>query len=206
MGGSTNSDARTSGDELGLGRRATEFFRREPGILLTAGYLLLSAIGMTYKYFLFLNFGVNVFDISDVNDFLIAGLRHPVVVGFTVLSCLLLWAALALERWIRREGHQPKRRTPGYLAAVYGLAVTLWFVAMALIYAQYSGKSIVEGKGQQIAVTWQGKRVNTTLVGMSSRFVVIYDRESQETSVIPLEQVERISYGGKPSRPASEGP
>jgi hypothetical protein len=45
------------------------------------GCLLLSAVGMTYRCFPLDSFGVNVFDLYEVNELLLAGLRNPALLA-----------------------------------------------------------------------------------------------------------------------------
>jgi hypothetical protein len=45
------------------------------------GCLLLSAVGMTYRCFLLGSFGVNGFDLCEVNELLLAGLRNPTLLA-----------------------------------------------------------------------------------------------------------------------------
>ncbi|MBC7805492.1 MAG: hypothetical protein H7145_05010 [Akkermansiaceae bacterium] len=69
-----------------------ELLRREPALGFTLAYLFLAAVGITYDFWFFLFFGVNVLNYADFSDFLLAAVREPLVMAFTVLSavCILL--------------------------------------------------------------------------------------------------------------------
>lgn len=64
------------------------YVRAHPGLALTFAYVCISALGLTYNWHIFMQFGVNILDYAAPADFFLAGLRHPVLTG----SCLLFIA------------------------------------------------------------------------------------------------------------------
>ena len=71
--------------ENGIGLSAAiSFFREHPAIAGTLLYLQVNAVGVIYSWALFRNFGINVFDFAEANDFLLAAFREP----FSLLSAI----------------------------------------------------------------------------------------------------------------------
>lgn len=187
------------------GRTLAEFFHREPGILLTLAYVFLSAVGMTYRYFLLEAFGVNVFDLYDVNDFLLSGLRDPALLGIVLISYLVFWFSLAYERWLsERRPNKPRSAWRSTVASV--LCFVTWFAALALLYAQKSAQDISAGRGQRVSVTKSGKSDEFTLIAITGRFVVVYDSDTKLAEAISNEQVESITFLNPPSKASSPPP
>ena len=59
---------------------------------LTLLYVYVSAIGMLYSYFLYRDFGISIFDHSEIADFLLAAFRNPVA----LVSAIALASIAAL--------------------------------------------------------------------------------------------------------------
>jgi hypothetical protein len=55
-----------------------EFFLANPTVVLSLLYLYVTAIGMLYSAVLYGRFGINVFDYSEIGDFLLAAFKNPV--------------------------------------------------------------------------------------------------------------------------------
>ncbi|WWW35047.1 hypothetical protein V8017_19585 [Stenotrophomonas rhizophila] len=51
--------------------------RQEPALIVSAGYVLLSLLGLWSSYFFYRGFQLSILDYLQVSDFLVAGLRDP---------------------------------------------------------------------------------------------------------------------------------
>ena len=79
-------------------------FRREPALALTAAYLLVALAGIYYDYsFYQQGFGIPVLTLSQIGDFLVAGLQQPVALLLMVMAFLLCWIADWYNTRKRRE-------------------------------------------------------------------------------------------------------
>jgi hypothetical protein len=81
------------------------FTRFEWGISLSVGgYLLLMFLGVSYSFFYFSIFRINIFLFSEINDFLMAPLANPLVIILALLSVGLLILLLYLSfLWQRKH-------------------------------------------------------------------------------------------------------
>lgn len=68
----------------------------EPGKWAALGYAWLSAVGFAHLFGNGIAFGVNIIDLATVNDFLVAGIRNPIVpilAGLTGWGLYGIWQA-----------------------------------------------------------------------------------------------------------------
>jgi hypothetical protein len=72
------------------------FFLDNPTLALTLAYLYVTAIGMLYSAVLYGRFGMNIFDHSEIVDFILAAFKNPIA----ILLGALQGAALALSYYV----------------------------------------------------------------------------------------------------------
>lgn len=95
----------TRGDSQGYFK---EFFLANPTVVLSLLYLYVTAIGMLYSAVLYGRFGINVFDYSEIGDFLLAAFKNPVAflsggLLAAVGAALLYYRASAVRRRLQEE-------------------------------------------------------------------------------------------------------
>jgi len=116
------------------------------GLGLTLGYALLSCVGVVFEVLLLRSFHADFLTYAEPEDFLMAGLRHPVVLAFVVLSVLILAIAMGVvrlgrrlsglyDRWRSRSDARPGMRFIRPAAAV--LVVGYYFFIFTRFYASY---------------------------------------------------------------------
>lgn len=67
-------------------------FRREPALALTAAYLVVALAGIFYDYSFFEGgFGIPVLTLSQVGDFLVAGLQNPIAIALMLSTFPVCW-------------------------------------------------------------------------------------------------------------------
>jgi len=95
----------TRGDSQGYFK---EFFLANPTVVLSLLYLYVTAIGMLYSAVLYGRFGINVFDYSEIGDFLLAAFKNPVAFLSGVLlaavgAALLYYRAVVVRKNLQQE-------------------------------------------------------------------------------------------------------
>lgn len=79
-------------------------FRREPALALTVAYLFVALAGIYYDYsFYQVGFGIPILTLSQIGDFLVAGLQQPVALLLMVAAFVFLWLADKYNALKRRE-------------------------------------------------------------------------------------------------------
>ena len=186
-----------------------ELFRQHPGLALTVTYLLLSAIGVMYNAFLFLNFRINFLYYSEPADFLMAALRDPIVILLSVLPYPFVKAADSFGHWLRRRfkrygrlsesmerGLEKRKISPKSMMIA---SVALWSIAFTGNYANFTADRIREGRGRRVEIHLSHDAPpipdlieNPILIGTTNRFVFLHYPERRATHVVPMEMVSRL--------------
>ena len=71
----TDKDARESNQRTS-GGTVPEIFRDNPTLVLTLLYLYATGIGIVYALGLYGSLGINIFDYSEITDFLLAAFKN----------------------------------------------------------------------------------------------------------------------------------
>ena len=193
-------------DAVGLDWRP--WFRTENvGLLLTLGYLFLTALGMFHRALVFLMFRINVFDYAEPSDFLLAALRDPLIILVCIapipLLALYFKGAASLQRrttskWLTgTEKQQELARR--YRRPIYAITALLWATAASLHYASSVARDLRAGTGRRVQVELISSAhpgptdtLPQLLLGTTQKFLFLYDAPRQVTSVIPIGNVARL--------------
>lgn len=187
-------------------------WQEHPALLFTLIYFLASTIGMLFSWSLYRDFDVNVFAYAEITDFLMAALREPVTfllaAGSLVVAWIIWWLALKEQRLIERK--PPKSRIGKlYAAQSTWFANSRWTVifvvvmyagAFITLYADEKGKQLRNGIGKQVVVV-QDNAVSDgplMLLGTTSRLVFVFDRDTEQVSIVPYESITRIDVVAEP--------
>lgn len=184
------------------------WFRSENvGLMLTLGYLFLTALGMFHRALVFLMFRINVFDYAEPSDFLLAALRDPLIILVCIAPIPLValyyrgaaWLQLRTKsKWLSGTERQ-KELTRRYRRPLYAFTALLWALAASLHYATSVVRDLRAGTGRRVQVELisgaQTPPVDTTpqlLLGTTQKFLFLYDAPRQVTSVIPIGNIARL--------------
>lgn len=193
----------------------TVFTKFEWGISLSVGgYLLLIFLGISYSFFYFMTFKINIFLFSEINDFLMAPLANPLVIVLALLSMGLLLVLYYLSfLWQRKHfksyqivyrimmlGKKADKekiikfmKSPLYIF----LAVSVYLLVAAEFYGFYRSSKTIHNKNvfhYKLSID-KDVIINTdslVYVGDNSSHYFLYDTLKREATVIPKEQVKFI--------------
>lgn len=70
---------------------ALRTLRREPALAITLGYLLVAMAGIFYNFRFYAKFGIPVLTLSQISDFLVAGIQQPVALLLVLSTFPLCW-------------------------------------------------------------------------------------------------------------------
>lgn len=196
------------------------WIKTNPAIFGTVLYLYVSMIGSTYQWMLFGQFGVNVFDFAETNDFLTAAFKQPIVILQGIAGAYLLaWASPRVpavwrlvgssrgtqsEFSIRRSFLQPIVGAL-WLAQVLNLGLAVlgiiaYTFAPGILFAHEEAKRIREGWGTYIHVEFT-RRVETfktvpgtslMLLGTTDKFVIFYEPAAERPHIVPTATIARM--------------
>jgi hypothetical protein len=210
-----DKDAQES-DENNRWDKIKKFFLDNPTFALTLAYLYVTAIGMLYSAVLYGRFGINIFEHSEIVDFILAAFKNPIA----ILLGALQGAALALSyyvvppvmRWWRAkrmnlEPEQEERLADlakrAYRRSILTSAVLITaFLILFFTYAAADATafSIEHGYNRKVEVRYRsfsGSAGQVTMpglqfIGATQRAVFFYDADHKHTIVIPQSQLVSI--------------
>ena len=178
--------------------RVTAIFREHPALLVSTFYLAASFIGMFYSWAYLRRFGINVFNYSQISDFLLVSLKEPFTWGLVILAVILVLIDNASSRRI-------ERRTPAKWLAWYGSPKYRFmnnFVAILMVllflysYAFAQARDTRDGDGKYVDVMFADSGAATTalLLGTTGQFVFLYDDDTERVDIHPIENIHSISF------------
>jgi hypothetical protein len=177
------------------------------GLMLTLGYLFLTALGMFHRALVFLMFRINVFDYAEPSDFLLAALRDPLIILVCIAPIPLLGIYYKVANGLQRRakskwlsGSEKQRALAiKYRRPIFAFTALLWALAASLHYASSVARDLRAGNGRKVhveliagAVQAPIDTVPQLLLGTTQKFLFLYDAQKQMTSVIPIGNIARI--------------
>jgi len=210
------------GNEDSIVLQASRRMQREPALLFTTAYLLVSALGLWCSYWFYRGFGISILDYLQASDFLVAGVRDPVYIGLLLLGVLLvllvtwpetlrlrnpetaarlkgrnrLWRLL-LGRSVFTSWEATRMRP---LTAMT-VAVTLFMAVAAAGYVSQRGNDIRDRRaGDAVTVHLIGDATalpgQARLLGTSSAFVFLWWPAQRRAEAVPIAAVRRVQAAG----------
>jgi hypothetical protein len=178
----------------------TGLVREHPGLLLTAGYLLLTLVGLGYELWFFRYFRINILEYVETTDFLFAALRTPLVIILSLLPLPLVWLFIRFNEWLRRRfpryaGWDSRMQTSTVRIGVWTFFVLVYATLFVQIYAERVTDRIKAGHGREVQVELTSGAPfpsRTLLLGTTSKFVFLYLPAEKKTHVIPIENLSRL--------------
>ena len=188
-----------------------ELARDHSGLALTALYLLLIAIGMMYEWWLFRRFNIDILLYAQAQDFLLVPFREPLVVIIALLPFPLYMAYIGgarrlANRLARNSTKQADPRTTAFMRkfmpVVNATAMLLWSFAFTAEYAEWVWKRFLAGKPRSVTVELASTPapLKGAIVGTTSGYVFVYDRATNLTRIVAVENIASIVVEGKKPR------
>ncbi len=189
----------------------TGLVREHPGLLLTAGYLLLTLVGLGYELWFFMYFRLNILEYVETTDFLFAALRTPLVIILALLPLPVVWLLTRINEWFRRRFPSYARldsriqgKNPATRVGMWAFFVLVYATFFIQMYAERVTDRIKAGHGREVQVELtSGARFSsrTLLLGTTSKFVFLYLPAEKKTHVIPIENLSRLVVSAEKKRP-----
>ncbi|WP_460763839.1 hypothetical protein [Lysobacter fragariae] len=197
--------------------RVWKRMRREPSLLFTVAYVLVSFLGLWANFWFYRGFGLPILEYMQPSDYLVAGLRDPTYAALLAVSIVLTvfisgpdiyrrhhpqrvaefrrrwWGRLVFpeNRWLRWKGIGIAPETGVAFAVFWGM---LWISAG---YVQKLGDRVrADRAGTKVSVTLAGADSPlpqvARLLGTSSAFVFLWWPQSRVSEAIPIEGIARL--------------
>ncbi|HLP24751.1 MAG TPA: hypothetical protein VK477_03665 [Acidobacteriota bacterium] len=195
------------------------WLRDNPGLVLSAVYLLLSAVGLLYQFLFFRRFKLNVLEFSDAADFLMVVVREPLTIAMASLGLFFywgyMWSSLRVAEWCYRRW--PRwRKDPVKLAAsrekarkmvpsAQAMFILTYAVLFTLLYSTWQARRARAGDFPRVTVQFKADAVaaaqaapfEATLLGTTSRFVLLYRPETKRAEALPFDAIAQLSWDAR---------
>lgn len=189
---------RRRGGDKDTGAVLLSFLRDHPAIVGTLLYAQVSAVGLVYTWRLYRQFGVNVFDFAEANDFLLAAFKEPFAFLQALGGVALLAAYIGFtRRWTKDWSLQLRRR----MLWASAIVIVLYTLAPAVIEARRSGHAVRTSPHQLVKVTVRTARSEASafpeplaLIGTTEKFTFFFDRQRERAIVIPIANIVVIEF------------
>jgi hypothetical protein len=191
-------------------------FAREPALAITICYLLVAMAGIFYNYSYYHKFGIPILTLSQISDFLVAGLQQPMALLLVMSTLPMCWLADYFNHRKRRRREALLRDMPASrwrTIRAFALSPTpRWFTGVAYLcivvvygwvfidmYARHRAEAVKRGDAPQVAV-WlngDGNPLSTqgrpwTYLGAVAGYVFVYDNTANRSVILPVNNVTRI--------------
>ncbi len=188
------------------------FFGKQPGVMLSIAYLLLTLSGIFYSSIFYSKFDIPILKLADISDLLIAGISDPTAIlmfcGGIVVAIISDWfygfSYSRYHKW-KLKPKSIKRRlmmmvfyTPkSQLGAILG--ILLFFVVYSFIFvglfAEWRSDQIKSNKGDLVYLKVEKSKPTDRavfLLGSTTNFVITYDGQSKQAILTPIENIQQI--------------
>ncbi len=206
---------------LNLLPHVLQTLRREPALAITLGYLLVAMAGIFYNYSFYTKFGIPVLTLSQISDFLVAGIQQPVALLLVASTFPLLWLfdkynvykrrrrAARREQVLRDSRDSLARRLhlfwlrspPPWVTALVYLAIIVGYGWMFVRnYADYRVDAVRKGDAAKVAIWLNGDTAGLaaksgqtwTYLGAIANYVFVYDPTDRQAVILPVNAIARI--------------
>ncbi|MBS0582175.1 MAG: hypothetical protein JSS42_03635 [Proteobacteria bacterium] len=160
--------------------------RREPALAITLAYLLVAMAGIFYNYRFYAKFDIPVLGLSQIGDFLTAGIQHPLALVLVLSTFPIIWFFDRLNVRMRRKYRQlvealRVRETLSWrerlrlrwldwqltssnhmwvLQATYFFVIVLYGWNFVTIYASFQARQARSGTAAQVRVRLNGSEAD----------------------------------------------
>lgn len=220
----------THGNEDSMVAVIWRLLRQEPALMVSAGYVFLSALGLWSSYFFYFKFRLSILDYLQVSDFLVAGLRDPAYLLILLLGALLA-VLLGWPETLRRRNPAKVARlrarhwgwrmlfseSPWMNWEFSGLrpltgmcmAVVCFMAFGAALYALNTAEKIRDGTGgTPVQVVLNGDTAPlpgmARLLGSSSAFVFLWWPADRRAEAVPIGSIRRLQSMALPVKAAAK--
>ena len=186
---------------------AKSFIKGDLSTSFTLGYLSLIIIGMLFNGMFYGILRINIFDYSDISDFLLAPFRDLFILVFTIISLCIIYGFTLLDEWM--EPRFPKtyqklywgvdrKKFQNWYQKNGMLQLILFYIVMASwVYANLRAKNIFNQQISKTQVITKDNKFEPTdtlfYLGKTNTYCFFYIKNKKQSVIIPNQDVLRIN-------------
>ena len=195
--------------------------KREPALAFTLAYLLVALAGIYFNVSYYDEFGIPILTLSQISDYLVAGLQRPMALLLALSTFPLVWGIDRLNGHrrrrdsVRREELRSRGSPKGWdrvrmrwygrprWVAGCGYLTIVFFYGWLFVskYAHLEAKDVRQGLADQVHVALNAPDASPPGVDLSqpvvylgavTNYVFVYDPRSRRSAVLPVNNISRI--------------
>ncbi|BDX06190.1 hypothetical protein [Planctobacterium marinum] len=187
------------------------FFKRNPALMLSVSYLLLTLCGILYSASFYNEFNINIMKLAQISDLLIVGISEPAAVlmfsgGLIVAAAfdmLVLVSYPIHRRWkqkpasIKRSiilffNYVPKNRDGLFI--IFLLVSITYAKLFVTLYAEWRSEDIKSSKEGFVSIKTgtDSESQKLKILGSTTNLLLVYDATLNEASAIGMEDLVSI--------------
>lgn len=180
----------------GLIKDSYELIIKEIQSILTVLYLLMIGIGMIFNYQKYDEFGINIFQYSNLFDYLIAPFADFKIVIFSTLTLIFTLLFVRMDSWLNKKfpvwyskmnfGWDKKPWFNTYRTVLFVVLFIMYLFVTASAYGEISKKEI-EQKEKTILRYVDGKQIEGIMIGKTNE--VIFLKQENKVIAIPYASI-----------------
>lgn len=177
----------------GLIKDALELILKEIQTLSTICYVISVGVGMLFNHYKYSRFSINIFEYSDILDFLIVPFSDIYILGFAFASTCFIAGVFFLDSLVGKKwpkfyslvnfGRDKKYWFKTYKVLVFVSCLVYYLVLSAKYYGSFTEKKILAQK--EITITLVNKEIQRGIcIGKTKDVIFMY--RDKATYVIPI--------------------
>lgn len=171
----------------GLIKDTYELIIKELQTVITISYIVTVGIGMLFNYHKYSEFGINIFDYSDIFDFLIAPFSDGAILLFALASVTIVFLFVQLDltwekKWPKSYsrlnfGGNKKSWYKTYRIIVFAVTFILYLFIASEYYGRYTKDKIM--KRDNISIRLEDNEIRSgKLIGKTKDVIFILNNKS----------------------------
>ena len=195
--------------------------KREPALAFTLAYLLVALAGIYFNVSYYDEFGIPILTLSQISDYLVAGLQRPMALVLALSTFPLVWGIDRLNGNRRRRDARRREAVlsrgppkgwdrarvwwydrPRWVAGC-GYLLIVFFYGWLFVskYAHLEAGDVRQGRADQVHVGLNAPDASPPGVDLSqpvvylgavTNYVFVYDPRSKRSAVLPVNNISRI--------------
>ena len=187
------------------------FVRHSTGITIAIAYLVLLLSSMSYLHIVYSSLDLNILQFVTFEDILATPIKNPdIIVTFFLLFLIFYFADIGNRFRVRLQEKYAGNDIPFYAKLLKWIfwapkkrkanIRTIYFIISAclviyvFVFASQEAKEVKKGEGSMVAITFADNTppIETTLLGTTSNYVIIYDHKLGESTAYYVEAIHSI--------------
>lgn len=180
---------------LNLLPHVLQTLKREPALAITFAYLFVAMAGIFYNFSFYQKFGIPVLTLSQISDFLVAGIQQPMALVLVLSTFPICWifdrinlrsrrkhiaerarlhAAQELSWWQRARLVFLEWRVEQrwYTQLSYVAVVVIYGWTFVALYAQYRAAAVKRGEAAEVRI-WLNGEAQALAPGKSQAWIYL---------------------------------